>query len=250
MGETKAASSMVKLIKSELKNAMVVVSSITETGHAEALRSIPTADHHIYLPFDFGWIIRPIVGSIKPDMVLLCESDFWYNFLSSAKAHGSTIAVMNGKISERSQKLFNRIPFFAKSLFGLIDRFCVQNNHYRERFESLGVPESKIIVTGNMKFDDVCPLLSQEQLKGWKKQLCIEEDDQVLVVGSTHDPEERKFLNPLKIFGHEFPALKAILVPRHPERFNEVASIMQEQNHTLSALYRHECNHNAKHESY
>lgn len=230
VGETKVAASMVKMLKAELNNPLIVVSSVTETGHAEAQRSIPLADHHVYLPFDFGWIMKPIIKKVSPDLVILCESDFWYNFLNTAKKQGAQVALINGKISEESMKLFKKAAWFSERLFALIDVFCIQNRHYKERFEDLGVPPEKITVTGNMKFDDACPQLTPEQLNAWKKQLGIREGDQVLVIGSTHDPEEKQFLALLQDLWQDHPKLKVILVPRHPERFNEVASIIQRQN--------------------
>lgn len=227
VGETKVAASLVKKLKADNSHLMIVISSITETGHAEAKRSIQGADYHVFLPFDFGWIIKPIIKRMKPDLVVLCESDFWYNFMSVAKTGGAKIALVNGKISERSQRRFSLIPGFAKKMFENIDFYCIQNQHYRDRFEALGIPKQLMITTGNMKFDDPCVPLSDQQLEDWKTQLGIKAGDQVLVIGSTHDPEERLLLKALQEIWKKYPNLKVIIVPRHPERFNEVASMIQ-----------------------
>jgi 3-deoxy-D-manno-octulosonic-acid transferase len=230
VGETKVAASLVKRLKVENKNSLIVVSSVTETGHAEAQRAIPSADFHVYFPFDFSWVIKPIVKRVNPDLVILCESDFWYNFLSTAKGQGAKIALINGKISERSLKRFQATPFFSKRLFDQIDLFCIQNKHYMERFEALQLPvEKKRLITGNMKFDDACISLSADQLRDWREQLGVKSSDQIIVVGSSHDPEEKNLLKSLQELWKKFPDLKAILVPRHPERFNEVANLLQKQ---------------------
>lgn len=230
VGETKAVAPLVKMLKAQLKNPIIVVSSITETGHAEAQRSIPLADYKVYLPLDFRFIIRPIVRSVKPDLVILSESDFWYNFLKVSKDVGASVILANGKISRASMQRFQKVESFCQRLFSLIDLFCVQSEHYKERFLALKVPEEKITITGNLKFDGDFPRLSDEQLDLWKEQMGIREGDQVLVVGSTHDPEEKLFLEVAQRLWSKYPRLKVVFVPRHPERFNEVAGIFQTHN--------------------
>lgn len=230
VGEAKAVAPLVKMLKAKMENPIIVVSSITETGHAEVQRSIPQADYKVYLPFDFRFIIRPIVRSVKPDLVILSESDFWYNFLKSSKELGAKILLVNGKISSTSMQRFKKFSMLSKRLFGLIDLLCIQSEHYSKRFLEMGVPKDKINITGNLKFDGEYPKLSAEQLNIWKQQLGIEEGDQVLVIGSSHDPEEKLFLEVSQKLWGKFPRLKVVFVPRHPERFNEVAGILHGYN--------------------
>ena len=204
-------------------------STTTETGYVEACRSI-TADHHVYLPFDFGWVIKPIMRRTAPDVLILCESDFWYNFISSAKKGGAFVALVNGKISTTSMERFKKVPFFTKPLFKNIDLLCVQSNLYRQRFESLGIEPDKIAVTGNMKFDGDYTKLPATQLTAWRRELGIQPNDPVLVVGSSHNPEEALLLKVMSQVWQKCPNLKVMIVPRHPERFNEVAGILQKNN--------------------
>lgn len=229
LGETKAVAALVKMLKNQLHDPVLVFSTTTETGYVEACRTIP-ADYHVYLPFDFGWVIKPIIKRTAPDLVILCESDFWYNFLSASKKIGAQIAVVNGKLSSHSQERFHKIPFFSRKLFSCIDLFCVQGNVYRKRFESLGVPSDKIIVTGNMKFDGDYAKLPSNQLEAWRSELGIQPNEPVLVVGSSHHPEETQLLKAMSTVWAQYPDLKLVLVPRHPERFNEVAGIIQKSN--------------------
>ena len=229
LGETKAVAALVKSLKLQFNDPIIVFSTTTETGHVEACRTIQ-ADHHVYLPFDFGWVIKPIVRRTSPDLIVLCESDFWYNFLHSARECGSKIALVNGKLSQRSKERLTRFPFFAKRLFSLIDLFCVQSKLYAARFQEVGVPADKIVVTGNMKFDGDYSRLPAEQLTAWRAELGIMPDDPVLVIGSSHHPEEALFLDALKTVWNELPKLKVLIVPRHPERFSEVAALLQKSN--------------------
>jgi 3-deoxy-D-manno-octulosonic-acid transferase len=235
LGETKAVATLTKILNAELNHPIIVFSTTTETGHVEACRTIK-ADYHVYMPFDFGWVIHPIIKRTAPDLVVLCESDFWYNFLKASKKAGALIALVNGKLSTRSQNRFKRCSFFAKSLFSYVDVFCVQNSLYKARFESVGVPSDKIAVTGNIKFDGDYSMLPEEQLNAWRQELGIKSNDLVLVVGSSHHPEETLFLNVMPRIWEQYPNLKVILVPRHPERFNEVAGILQKSNMSFRRL--------------
>ena len=230
LGETKAIAPLVKKIKAEHRNALLVISTVTETGYAEAKKNIPEADFHVYLPFDFKCIIRPIVRRIKPDVVILCETDFWYNFLSSCKKVGASIILTNGKLSEKSMCYHQRFPWFSKPLFNLIDTFCLQSNHYKDRFLKLGIPAEKIAVTGNIKMDGHYPRLSPIELDKWKKKFNLERGDLLLVAGSTHDPEEKMVLDFFQQAVKKIPRLFLLLVPRHPERFQEVSKLLDQRN--------------------
>lgn len=228
VGETKAVAALIKKIKEDMRDCLIVFSSVTETGHAEAKRSLPFVDYHVYLPFDFWWLIYPIVNRTKPDVVIISETDLWFNFLRSCKEKGAFIAIVNGKLSERSQRTYKKLPWFSKKLFSFIDLFCVQAPIYQQRLESVGVNNKRIVVTGNMKFDEELGKLSDGTLANLKQKFNISSQNQVIVIGSSHDSEEKQFLEVLIPVWKKFPELIVILVPRHPERFNHVAALLKE----------------------
>lgn len=230
VGETKAVSSLVRRLKKRFHNPLIIISSTTETGHAEAKRCLACADYHVYLPFDLSFIIRPIIKKIKPDLVLVTETDFWYNFLEVSKEVGATTALVNGKLSKRSTRRFAYLKFFSKRLFALFDIICVQSDHHLPRFIKVGVPKVKVKVTGNLKLDDDYPDINEEELKAWKSELGIDESDKVVVIGSTHSPEEALFLEVFQKLWEKHPEIKLVIVPRHPERFEEVATILKSLN--------------------
>lgn len=227
VGETRAVTPLAMRIKEEQPDAIILVSSITETGQAEAKRALPFADYHVFLPFDFSLIIRSVLAKARPDLVILCESDFWYQFLSQAKRGGAQVVLVNGKVSERSFKRYQFFGHFTRLLLAPFDRICVQNETYKQRFENLGVPISKLSVTGNMKFDDRGIMLEGDSLDVWKQKLNINQGDKVVVIGSTHDPEEKMVADFLPHLLTKYPDLKVLIVPRHPERFKAVAEILR-----------------------
>ena len=229
VGETKAVAALARLIKERHPEHILVVSSVTETGHAEAKRSLPFADYHLYLPLDFSWNVRSVLRKIAPDVVILCETDFWYHFLKGCKSLGAKLYVVNGKMSARSAKRLKYLPWFVKRLYGLIDIFCVQAEIYRTRFLDVGVDEEQVVVTGNIKFDAEYPKLLPSELQRLRAEMGIAHGDPVLVVGSTHDPEEKQLIPVLKKVWEYLPNLKVLLVPRHPERFDAVAALLKGQ---------------------
>ncbi len=228
VGETKAIAALVRDLKKKIQNPYIIISSVTETGHAEAKRTLGCANTHIFLPFDFSPVIRPFVKKIRPDLVLISETDLWYNFLSCSKEEGAKIVLVNGKISGKSTKRLKRFPFFASKIFSLFDLLCIQSENYLFRFQSTGISTEKMFVTGNLKLDDDYPEIKPEEIDAWKKELGISPDDAVIVIGSTHHPEEEKIINKLQVLWKKNPALKMIVVPRHPERFDSVAKLLED----------------------
>lgn len=241
MGETRALVPLFHLIRNACPNAAIVISTTTETGHAEAKRSMPQAQAHFFLPLDFSWIIRRLLNHIRPTTLILCESDFWYHLLKIAKEKQVLITLVNGKISERSCRRFQKVPFFTRRIFGNFDVLCVQSERHRERFLTLGISPEKIHVTGNLKLDASPQKMSIVESQALKERLGIQE--QVLVIGSTHAPEEELILSALQSVWEKLPHLKVLIVPRHPERFTEVANLFQQKKIPFQR-FSQEKNHN------
>ena len=227
VGEAKAAAPLFQAMKKSHTNARFIISTTTETGQDEAKRSMPGAFHYFYLPFDFSWIIKKVVKKLCPSVVVLVESEFWYHLLKYAKKSGASVLLVNGKLSERSARRFSKLSFFSKKLFSQFDRLCLQSQNHCERFTHIGVEPEKLFVTGNLKLDQPPSQKSLSELDLLKQELGIEKEDRVIVVGSTHALEETWIISALQKVQKTVPKLKIILVPRHPERFDEVASCLK-----------------------
>ncbi len=230
MGETRAIISLFRKMRAAYPHSAILISTTTETGYREAKRSMPEADDHFFLPLDFSWIIHRVIKQLQPTQLILCESDFWYHLLKIAKERGVRIGLVNGKVSERSCRRFQIFAFFTRQLFVNFDLLCVQSERYRDRFVSMGIPSEKIQITGNLKFDSSVKKMEISECEAFKESLGIPFSDPVLVIGSTHAPEEDQILSVLSSVWKKIPHLKVILVPRHPERFNEVARLIQHKD--------------------
>lgn len=230
VGETKAASSLIPHIKESHPDSTLIVTSITETGHEAAKMCIPQADHHFFLPLDISWIMRRFVKAIKPNLLLIVDGDYWHHMLLAVKKQGGKIAVINGKMSERSQKRYG----YFKRLFKPIDLFCLQNDLYLSRYQTLNIPVEKLCVTGNIKFDIPKPEIAPFALKG-----------EFITLASTHEGEEKMILEALlPVLPNEITVLVA---PRHPHRFKVVKELLKnypmaqliDQMGQLPTLYSH-----------
>lgn len=226
MGETKAIWKCADLLKKKYPHLKLLITSTTDTGHAEAKRSLPFADHHLYLPFDFSWIIRPIVNKIKPELVIISETDHWFNFLEAAKENEASIAVINGKLSTRSLERYRWLGPFLDRFFAPLDLICAQNSTYEKRFIDLGIDSKKLFITGNLKFDAPAEKMGEEEKRALKHKLGIQDTDFVIIAGSTHADEETLIFEAFNHLLPQFPHLKLIVVPRHPERFSQVEKLL------------------------
>lgn len=232
VGECQAVATLIKRFQAEMKDPTIVVSSVSETGHQEAKKTLKTADYHVYLPFDFYPCVKYVLSKCSPNLVILSEGDFWYRFMKEAKLKGAVEIVVNGKLSSESEKRFTLFSFFTKRLFALIDMLYVQSELYRTRFLNIGIAASKMKVTGNLKCDSLPAILPDEEIRDLRKKFQLDPQDKVVVIGSTHNPEEEILLSELVPLTKQFPDLKLIIAPRHPERFAEVEELLKK--HGLS----------------
>lgn len=216
LGETKAAAPLIKQIKEELPDAKIYLSTLTVTGLQEAKKS-EFLEACFLLPLDLPYLMKKLVKSVSPDLFIFIETDFWPGLLHELKAHGTKIALINGKMSEKSFKRFQLLHPLTKRLFGGIDLFCLQSEEYRKRFSALPINNEKIVVTGNVKFDIIPQLKRYDDLHFPKRK-------KIVTIASTHEGEEELILNALGELGDDVCLLFA---PRHPERFERVAAMLK-----------------------
>lgn len=229
VGEVRALSAILTHIYKENPNLTFVMSTITETGQNEAKKRLPFVHFFCYMPIDLSFISKRIINHIRPHAVIVCETDFWFNFLTEAKSSGAKVVLVNGKISDTSCRNFKWFSIFSKKLFNSFDLLCLQNEEYKKKFILLEIEKKKIFVTGNLKFDVEVPRLSSSQKDEWE-DLIFYKNRFVLTIGSTHEGEESKLLDVLDPLFKEFKNLFVVLVPRHPERFDSVADLLRKRN--------------------
>ncbi len=219
----------------------IVISTTTNTGmevarqhfgqHADGTRSVPATI--IYFPLDFSWAVSRAIARIRPDVVALAELELWPNFIAAAKRSGARIAVINGRMSPRTRRGYGRIRFLMRHLLAKIDTFAVQTDEYAQRFVEIGAPQGNVVVTGSVKYDGVETDRNNPATTKLREIFGIRPDELVWVAGSTSEPEEEIVLDAFEQLRAEHSALRLILVPRHKERFDEVAALIEKRGHEL-----------------
>jgi 3-deoxy-D-manno-octulosonic-acid transferase len=219
VGEIRAAAPLVAALEEELPGFELVLSTGTSTGQAIAKSTYP--NHRVfYYPIDFSWAVRSVVEAIRPDLVILVELELWPNFLREAYRRDTPVAIVNGRITQRSYRGYRWVRWLLFAPLGKIGRFCVQTERYAERFRKLGIPEKQIHVTGSMKYDQ---LESQEvDVPAVRRDMGLGEGEIVLLGGSTHPGEEKALVEAFLVLREQVPTLRLVICPRHTERSGEV----------------------------
>lgn len=229
VGETKVGQTFYEGWKKLYPEAQCVISSITKAGHESAQKAFPQALFHLFLPLDFPLFLRPLLRHFSPQWVVICETDFWFHFQKMAREQGAKLFLINGKISTCSMKRYKWVPSLTSALFGSISLFCVQDEEMAVRFSQLGVISLKVVVTGNLKLSYIYPKFSVQEKAKWRKRCAFCRKDQILTVGSSHFPEEKRFIAVFKELWKEFPHFKCFLAPRHCERTDEISAFLKRE---------------------
>lgn len=226
VGEIKAAGTLIEQLAADYAHAELVISSTTPAGHALARRLHPDR-RVIFYPLDFARFPRRALDRIAPACVLLVELEIWPNFLQGAADRGIPVAVVNGRISERSFRGYRRVRGFLPQ-FDLIDLYCVQDDSYRKRLEALGVDPARIVVTGNTKYDGVLLKARGADTRDLRSWLAPEPERRVLVAGSTHADEEVVLARVTAEVGARLgQPLRLVVAPRHPPRAGAVREALE-----------------------
>ncbi len=216
VGEVKAARLLIENLQRDHPEVELVISATTLTGYTLAQEQHPDL-RVIYYPIDFGLFPGRALDRVRPACVLLLELEVWPNFLQAAARRKVPVIVINGRISERS---FRGYSFVRRLLpqFDWIDRFCVQNDVYRDRLLALGLRQDRIAVTGNMKYDTVS-LRAEPEASADIRPWLSADGRSVIVCGSTHGSEDEWVAGMVqRIAERTGQPLRLVVTPRHPER--------------------------------
>ncbi len=219
VGEVTAAAALLKGIKERYPAKTIILSTITDTGQKVARERAPEGTLVLYLPFDMPSILERVVGKLRPELLIVIETEIWPNLIRVFRERGIPVLLLNGRISENSFRGYRKIAFFMKRVLSHVDLFGMQADEYADRIKRLGVDSHKVITLGNFKFDTKPP----GNIPAWTKKI----SGQTLIAGSTHDGEEELITDAYLELKKEFPGLNLILAPRHPERFKTVADMLR-----------------------
>jgi 3-deoxy-D-manno-octulosonic-acid transferase len=234
MGEINAAKTIVEDLAKRFGDFEIVISTTTDTGFARAM-SLFGRDYAVfYFPFDFSWVMRRAFDNLSPAICLLMELEVWPNFVSIAQQRNVPVVVINGRISDRGFARYGRIKPFARRVFRNVSLVLAQTDEYAERFRTIGATAEKVVVTGSLKYDTAQITDKVEGADALAAQLDLG-GQRLWVAGATGPGEEQIVLDVHRSLKQqdEFSDLRLAIVPRKPERFDEVAQLIEQSGFKL-----------------
>jgi 3-deoxy-D-manno-octulosonic-acid transferase len=226
VGEVLAVSELVRQLRSEYPEHRIVVSTTTDTGQKLAAARFG-AENVFYFPFDFELCVRPYFAALQPELIVIAETEFWPNLLRTAYRRGVRVAIVNARISDRSLPGYRRWQRLLSRVLSNVDLFLAQTPEDARRLIEIGADANRVRVGGNLKFDISSPTASAivAQLRS---ALESSGAGPILVCGSTVDGEESLLLEAFKAVLARHPSAAMLLAPRHPERFERVADLLEQ----------------------
>lgn len=243
VGETQAARPLARAILEKFPAHALVVSTTTLTGQRVAREAFGRdAALVFYFPFDWKWSARRALRKIEPSAVLIMETELWPRFFRECRLRGIPLALVNGRISEKSFRRYRLIRRFIGRVLKDLNLAAMQTEADAERLRSLGADVSRVKVSGNVKFDFEIGREESALTKELRRRFRIEETRPLLLAASTHAPEERVVLDAFKIARRSEKGRRArlLIAPRHPERFAEVSSLVESYGFSFSRRSREE----------
>jgi 3-deoxy-D-manno-octulosonic-acid transferase len=222
VGEVLAIAGLARELRSRYPELSLYVSTTTLAGQKLARERFGEANV-FYFPLDLGFAIRPYLQALRPKLIIIAETEFWPNFIRLAHEAGTSIAVVNSRISDRSFPGYKRFRRWLSPILGSIDIFLAQSTTDRMRLIAIGAPAEQVQTSGNLKFEITAP---KESSLTADLRRAISASTPVLVCGSTVDGEEQIILRAFRQILRESPPAVMVLAPRHPERFESAAQLV------------------------
>jgi 3-deoxy-D-manno-octulosonic-acid transferase len=231
VGEVMAALPLLQAIRERLPHYHLLLTTLTPTGNATARQQLgKLVDAVGYLPIDLPFAVGRALRRVRPDALIVMETELWPNLLTMAYRRGVRTLIANGRISDRSLPTYRRFRWFFARVLRCLDAICVQSEEDARRFCAIGAPPDRVHVVGNTKFDQAAVGAQDIQADALRRDLGLPEDAPVLVIGSSRAPEEELIIaTAYRNLREDFPNLCIVWAPRHVERAEAIVELLQQQ---------------------
>jgi 3-deoxy-D-manno-octulosonic-acid transferase len=227
VGEVNLLATLVPALRERYPNYRFAISATTDTGLALARERFP-ADMVLRFPLDFSWAMATVLQQLRPSAVVLAELEIWPNLLRQLQQKQVPVIVVNGRLSEKSFARYRWVRWVMAPIFRSLSLVLVQTEEYRERFIALGVPKKRCRVSGSIKFDSARIDRDNPATQTLRSWAGVSDSEVIWLAGSTSAPEEEIVLQVFQRLRAACPKLRLVLVPRHRERFEEVAKLCEQ----------------------
>jgi 3-deoxy-D-manno-octulosonic-acid transferase len=235
VGELNAARGLIEQLRSRVSGVQIVITTTTQAGLARAreLYADRSGFRVARFPLDFSWRIDRLLDQARPDVVVLMELELWPNWMKRCAQREIPVVLANGRITEPSYRRYQLLGPITSRMFGRLSFAFAQDDTFAGRFAGLGVPRDRLAVGGSMKFDAATIDSDVPGSDALAHDLGIDRTrDRVLVCGSTGPGEEAICLDLYRSLKQQHPSLRLVIVPRKPERFGEVATLVESRGLT------------------
>ena len=232
VGEVIALKSFImQLLETKPKSA-ITVTTFTPTGSEQVIKLFGDRVQHCYLPLDSTFCVAAFLNKLKPQAMVFMETELWPNIIAQSREQGIKLLLINGRLSQKSMNSYRKLSWLIAPTINSFDKVLCQSQINYDNFLALGTDISRCKVSGNVKFD----ISVNQTVKDKHLELAsfVEDERLIWVVASTHKGDEKIALNAFASLLNNFPQLLLIIVPRHPERFNDVATLCHEQGYSIT----------------
>ena len=239
LGEVNAARALIKRLRADFPDHELRISATTRTGYNRACELFGKEDV-FYFPFDLSCVVNKVLRRLRPSLVILMELEVWYNFMIQADRFNIPVIVANGRMTESSKRAYRLIGALTSRMFRRLTHVFAQDQEIAERFRVVGVPAERISVAGTMKYDSTVVAHHVPGSEELARALGIKATHHLWVAGCTGPSEEEEILTAHQQLLQDGHAnIRLAIVPRHPERFAEVASLIRVRGFALRRRSKH-----------
>jgi 3-deoxy-D-manno-octulosonic-acid transferase len=223
VGEVRAALPLIRALQARQPHRRVLVTTTTPTGSRQVRDELGDSVDHLYLPYDLPGAVRRFLDRAAPRLAVIMETELWPNLFQACRCRGIPLVVANARLSPRSARGYARLAGLTATTLACATRVAAQSEADAVRFRALGAPAERVVVIGNLKYDLALPEDLPEQARRLRQQLGPGRP--VLIGASTHAGEDEALLDAAVQLQSSLPDLLLVLAPRHPERFDAVATL-------------------------
>ncbi len=238
LGETIAAVPLIKAIKARYPDVPLLVTNMTPTGAARTKATFGNSVLQAYIPYDMPDAVERFLSRTNPTLAVIMETELWPNMIATCKKKEIPIIIANARLSEKSASGYRSIGSLTREMLQSINLIAAQATADAERFIALGAPREKVKVTGNLKFDIEVPADLAAKTDALRAQIGAQR--LVWIAASTHPGEDEIILAAHKLVLEKFKDALLVLVPRHPERFDAMAALAQQQGFAVARRSKQE----------
>ncbi len=224
VGETRAVEPLVRALSERRPDKQILLTNMTPTGREASVSVYGDRVLRCYLPYDLTTAVKRFLSHFMPETAIIMETELWPTLVATCSRNGIPVNLVNARLSERSANRYTRFARLSRQMLAALRMIGAQTERDAERFRSLGA--SRVQVTGNLKFDREVP---QDQLSlGAELRALFGHDRHIFLAASTRDGEEGLIIDAISQIAD--PAILTVIVPRHPQRFDEVANVLRQAN--------------------